>query len=263
MSMYSFLFQVLIPFILSALVVIIVMFIAETYGSKVGGILGTLPSTIVVAFVFISLSEGPKFASDAAVVVPAELGVNVIFLFVFSLLVRRSIALSFGVTFLIWTILSFLLVIFEIDSIITSILIYLVCMIGAFFYLEKKQKIPSQPKVAIHYTIKKILFRGVLAGTVIALAVVLSNVGSIISGIFSVFPAILSSTMLISVREHGPEFASGMAKSMMIGLSSVATYATVINILYPISGVLYGSLAAYGISFCVTLCIFLIRNKMI
>jgi uncharacterized membrane protein (GlpM family) len=260
--MDSLLLQVFIPFILSALVVIIVMFIAETYGSKVGGILGTLPSTIVVAFVFIALSEGTEFASDAAAVVPAELGVNVLFLFVFALLVHRSTILAFGVTFLIWSILSSLLVIFSIDSILVSIVIYLVCVTGAFLYLEKRQKIQSLPKVAIHYTAKKIMFRGVLAGLVIALAVVLSNVGSIISGIFSVFPAILSSTMLISVREHGPDFASGMAKSMMIGLSSVATYATLVNLLYSIFGIWFGSLVAYGVSFCVTFCIFIVRNKM-
>lgn len=257
------LFQVVIPFIISALVVIVVMFIAEKYGSKVGGILGTLPSTIVVAFVFIALSEDTQFASNAAAVVPAELGVNVIFLFVFALLVHRSTILAFVMTFLIWGILSLLLVIFEIDSIILSIVIYLICMISAFYYLEKKQKIPSRPKVTIHYTVNKIMFRGVLAGIVIAIAVVLSNVGSIISGIFSVFPAILSSTMLISVREHGPDFASGMAKSMMLGLSSVATYAMLVTVLYPVYGILYGSLVAYVFSFCVTLCIFIVRNKII
>lgn len=257
------LFQIIIPFFLSAIVVVLVMFIAEKFGSKVGGILGTLPSTIVVAFVFIGLSEGTQFASEAASVVPAELGINVIFLFVFALLVHRSTALAFGLTFLIWTILSSLLVIFHINSIGISILIYLVCVIGAFFYLEKKQKIHSRPKVAIHYTAKKIMLRGILAGIVIAIAVVLSNVGTIISGIFSVFPAILSSTMLISVREHGPDFAAGIAKSMMLGLSSVATYATLINLLYPIYGIFYSSLIAYGVSFCVTFSIFIIRNKMI
>ena len=44
------LFQIILPFILSAMIVIIIMFIAERYGTKIGGILGTLPSTIVIAF---------------------------------------------------------------------------------------------------------------------------------------------------------------------------------------------------------------------
>jgi len=261
--MDMFLFQVFLPFILSALVVIIVMFIAENYGSKVGGILGTLPSTIVVAFVAIAYTEGTNFASEAALVVPAELGINVLFLFVFALLIHRSVVGAFVITFAVWSVLSLLLVYGYINNIVLSLLIYVVCAIISFIILEKKVKIPSMGKVVIHYTIRKMIFRGVLAGVVIALAVLLSQVGSVISGIFSVFPAILSSTMLISVREHGPDFAAGMAKTMMLGLSSVATYATVIHLLYPLYGVIIGSVIAYIASFCVTLGIFFIRKNIL
>ena len=192
--MNSLLFQVFIPFVLSALVVIIVMYIAENYGSKAGGILGTIPSTIVVAFVFIAYSKGTDFASDAATVVPAELSINVIFLFVFSLLIHRSTKLAFIVTFIVWATLSSLLVIFQMDNIVVSILLYFSSVLIVFLFLEKIVKIPSIGKVKIHYTAKKIIFRGFLAGIVIVIAVFLANVSSIISGIFSVFPAILSST---------------------------------------------------------------------
>jgi len=261
--MNSLIFQVFIPFILSALVVIIVMYIAENYGSKAGGILGTIPSTIVVAFVFIAYSKGTNFASDAAAVVPAELSINVIFLFVFSLLVHRSTILAFIVTFIVWGFLSSLLVVFQMDYIVVSILLYLSSVLIVFLFLEKIVKIRSIGKVKIHYTTKKIIFRGFLAGIVIVIAVLLSNVGSIISGIFSVFPAILSSTMLISVKEHGPDFAAGMAKSMVLGLSSVATYATVIHLLYPSYGIIVGSIIAFVISFFVTICIFFLRKKIL
>lgn len=260
--MLSLLFQAIIPFILSALVVIVIMYIAEKYGSKTGGILGTLPSTIVVAFLFIAYNEGNSFASEAASVVPAELGINVLFLFVFAILVHRSTALAFVVTFLIWSILSSLLIIFHMNNIFVSLLIYLLSVAGAFLYLEHKKKIPSLGTLKVENSFKKIMFRGIVAGIVIAIAVLLSNIGSIISGIFSVFPAILSSTMLICVRDHGPDFAAGMAKSMVLGLSSVATYATVIHFLYPIYGSLVGSIVAYVISFFVTICIFVVRNKI-
>ena len=45
--MYSYLYHMIIPFLLSAFIVIIVTIIAERYGTKKGGIIGTLPSTIV------------------------------------------------------------------------------------------------------------------------------------------------------------------------------------------------------------------------
>ncbi len=260
--MFSPLLQIIIPFILSAVVVIVITVIAEKFGTKAGGILGTLPSTIVIAFLFIALNEGADFASEAAAVVPAELGINVVFLFVFAILVHRSTLLAFVGTFAVWSILSFILVIINFDNIVISFACYLGAVALGFFILEHKKMVRSAGKRMIHYTAQKIMFRGVLAGVVIAFAVFLSNYGSVISGIFSVFPAILSSTMLISVREHGPDFAAGMAKSMLLGLSSVATYATVIHFLYPVYGIVIGSIVAYGISFCVTLGIFRLRRRI-
>jgi len=260
--MMQFLYQSILPFILSALVVIIIMFIAERYGSKVGGILGTLPSTIVVAFVFIAITKGDNFASDAAAVVPAELGFNVIFLFIFALLIHRSTLFAFISAFTIWTFLSSLLILFEITNIFISLGIYVICLVSTFLILEHKKKIISIGQVKVHYTLKKIVTRGILAGIVIAIAVSLSNVNSIISGIFSVFPAILTSTMVICVRDHGPDFAAGMAKTMSIGISSVALYATVIHFLYPTYGIVIGSLVAYLLSFSLTMIIFITRNKI-
>ena len=107
--MYDLLFQAAIPFVLSAFIVILIMFIAERYGTKIGGIFGTLPSTIVIAFLFISLNKGIDFASQSVTIVPAELGINLIFLFLFSLLVHRSIYVAFAGSLTMWTLLSSLL----------------------------------------------------------------------------------------------------------------------------------------------------------
>jgi uncharacterized membrane protein (GlpM family) len=260
--MDSLLFQVVIPFVLSALVVIVITIIAEKFGTKVGGIFGTLPSTIVIALLFIAINKGTEFASDTAAVVPAELGINVVFLLVFALLIHRSVPIAFVTTFAVWGFLSSLLVIFNINSIFTSVLIYLISVIGGFFVLEFWKNKPSTGMVKVHYTAKKIVFRGLLAGFFIALAVSLSNVGSIISGIFSVFPAILSSTMIISVREHGPEFAAGMAKSMLLGLASVCTYSALIHFLYPVYGIILGTGIAYLFSLGITFLIFIFRRKI-
>jgi hypothetical protein len=254
--------QSLLPFLLSALIVIIITIIAEKYGTKVGGILGTLPSTIVIAFIFIALNQNLKFASQSVAVVPAELGVNLIFLFLFALIANRSTLLAFTAALSTWALLSLLLYIIDLTNIYISISIYLVTLLLTFTFLERIKKIPSAGSVRIHYTPTKIILRGVLAGIVIAISILLSNLGAVLSGIFSVFPAILTSTMFISIREHGPKFAAGMAKSMIIGISSVATYATSIHFLYPLYGILWGSISAYLIAFIVTLIIFKFRGKI-
>jgi len=260
--MIDILLQSVLPFILSALIVIIITILAEKFGTKVGGIFGTIPSTIVIAFVFIAVNQGEAFASHAAAVVPAELGVNVIFLLLFALIVHRSTILALVVSLASWAFLSFLLLVFDVTNIFSSIVIYVICFALSFTLLEKVVHVPSKGKVLVHYTPMKIVLRGLLAGIIITLSVLLSNISDILSGIFSVFPAILSSTMVISVREHGPSFATGMAKSMIFGISSVGVYATGIHFLYPAYGIISGTIVSFCISVLFTLLLFSVRKKL-
>ncbi len=260
--MSPLLYQTILPFLFSAIIVIIITVVAEKYGTKVGGILGTLPSTIVVAFVFIAINQDVFFASQSAAVVPAELGINLLFLFCFALFAKRSPLLAFIISFGVWGLSSYLLFVGNLTNIFVSWILYLSIFAIAFGLLEYKIKIPSIPKAVVHYTPQKILLRGILAGIIIAIAVMLSNINAVLSGIFSVFPAILSSTMFIFVREQGPQFAAGMAKSMMFGISSVAVYATVIHFLFPSIGVAFGSAVAYVCAFIVTMLLFSVRKKL-
>jgi len=256
------LLQVIIPFVLSAVIIILITIIAERYGTKTGGILGTLPSTIIVAFIFISLNKGVYFASQSAVVVPAEMGVNLVFLFVFALLSYRSIYIAITASLTVWVLLTSLLFVLNLENIFVSIAIYAAALIFTFMVLERVKKTPSIGSVTVHYTPMKIILRGLLAGTVIAIAVFLSNVGTALSGIFSVFPAIFLSTMLISLREHGPNFAGGIAKSMIFGSQSVMVYAVAIYFFYPLYSVALGSIFAFGISVIVMMILLGLRKKI-
>lgn len=260
--MNAFIIQTVLPFFLSAFIVVLITVIAERYGTKTGGILGTLPSTIVIAFIFISINKDVTFASRSAAVVPAELGINLLFLFFFAVFAYRSTFLALAASMSIWAILSSLLYFFSLENIFISLAVYFLSLILTFTLLEKVKKVESKGKVKVHYTPLKIAYRGLLAGTIIAIAVFLSNLNSVLSGIFSVFPAILSSTMIISIREHGPDFTAGMAKSMIFGISSVMVYATSIHLLYPIFGLIMGTVYAYIISFLTTIFLFKIRRKI-
>ena len=261
--MLSLPFQTILPFLLSAIVVIIIMYIAEKHGTKIGGILGTLPTTIVVALLFISLNRGVEFASKSAAIIPAELGINILFLLTFSILIHRSVLLAFAASITIWGILSSILLYVELENIYISLGIYIISLLITIILLEGIKKIPSTGNVVVKYTPKKIALRGILAGAVISTAVLLSNIGAAICGIFTVFPVILLSTMLISVHEHGPDFAAGMAKSMTIGITSILCYVVATHFLYPIYGIVSGSLVAYSISFVFTMIIFRLRSKII
>jgi len=260
--MLSLTLQTILPFFLSAAVVIIIMIIAEKYGTKTGGILGTLPSTIIVAYIFITLNKGVNFASNSVAVVPAEMGINLIFLFIFAILIKKSIYVAFLSSFVVWTSLSFILWIIDLKNIYISIAIFFLSLIFSAFTLENIIKIKSMGQKIVHYTFTKIALRGLLAGAIITITVLLSNVGEVISGIISVFPAIISSTMIISYYDHGADFASGLAKSMIIGSCSVMSYAVSIHFLYPPYGITWGSIIGFFISIIVTLIILKSRKKL-
>jgi uncharacterized membrane protein (GlpM family) len=259
---YSLLYHTIIPFALSALVVILITIIAEKYGTKTGGVVGTLPSTIIIAFLFIAIDKGVWFTSESVVVVPAEMGINLIFLLIFALLSKRKIPIALAGSFFGWTVLTILIYYSNVTSIVLSLAVFLFCFLFTFLILDKKKKITSQDTTKVQYTSLKLLGRSLIAGIVIAIAVTFSNVGTILSGIFSVFPAIFLSTMLISLKEHGPQFSSAMAKGMIYGSPSVVIYAIGIHFFYPIIGILAGTISAFVIALVVTLILFILRKKI-
>lgn len=261
--MMNLLFQTILPFIFSAMIVIIITVIAEKYGTKVGGILGTLPSTIIIAFIFIALNKGILFASISAAVVPAEMGINLIFLFLFTILVHKSTALALTGSLTIWTLLSVLLFFTSLENMLISVIIYIISLITTFLILEKIKKIQSLGNVKVHYTTKKIILRGITAGLIIALAVFLSNIDPTLSGIFSIFPAIFISTMLITVKEHGTEFSGAIAKSMIFGSQSVMAYVISVYLLYPKFDILFGTIYSFLIAFIITLILLKFRKRII
>jgi uncharacterized membrane protein (GlpM family) len=120
---YSLLYHAIIPFILSALVVILVTVIAEKYGTKTGGVIGTLPSTIIIAFLFIAVDKGTRFASDSVAVVPAEMGINLVFLLGFALLSQKKILVALAGSLLTWTVLTIVIYYSNLTSIVVSLFI--------------------------------------------------------------------------------------------------------------------------------------------
>jgi uncharacterized membrane protein (GlpM family) len=259
---HNLLFQFVVPFLLSAIVVVIITFAAERYGTKTGGIIGTLPSTMLVAVATIAINKGVNFASNAVAIMPAEMGINIIFLLILVLLSRHSMYIAVVLSLALWSVASAVLFSLNVDNIILSMAIYASLMIPSLLFLEFFKKVPSSSRVTIRYTPSKILLRGLLAGTVVAIAVSLADVSAALSGIFSVFPAVFLSTMIIFIMEHGPDFAGAIAKSMIFGTPTIIGYATSVHFIYPVLGVLWGTVVAYILSLIIAVSLFKAVNTM-
>ncbi len=261
--MSSLILQVITPLLSASLVVILVTLVAERYGTKIGGIFGTLPSTIAVAYIFISLNQNSDFASMAAVIVPATMGLNILLLLIFISVISYGFLQALIASLSLWGLCSLVLYFTPINNIFTSCLIYAVLMVSTFVFIEKYKKIKSRGKVNIVYTPKKILFRGVFAGIMVTVAVMMTHINEIVSGIFSVFPSIFLSTMIICAMEHGPQFTTALGKSMIFGTPTVISYAISIHFLYPLLPLFWGTVVAYGISLLVVGILFQIKEKIL
>jgi hypothetical protein len=68
--------------------------------------------------------------------------------------------------------------------------------------------------------------------------------------------------MIITMRAQGPEFAAGMAKSMIFGSPSVVSYTLAIYFFYPAYGILFGTVSAFILAFMVTMMLYALSRRL-
>ena len=91
--------------------------------------------------------------------------------------------------------------------------------------------------------------RGSAAALAIGCAVWLSSLSyAMISGLVSTFPAIFLTSMVALWLSQGQDVPQGAAGPMMLGGASVAVYAIVAMWLFPLYGVVIGSILTWVIS---------------
>jgi hypothetical protein len=248
----SFWLMLLLGFIVGSLWITLTTISAERFGSKVGGLFGGLPSTVVIALLFIGLTQSPQAAAQATTIMPLAQGLNGLFIIAFMLLISRGLWLGLLGALLLWFFQSTLLYLLDIQLFWVSILGWLVLLFFCYLVSEKWMKIPSQGKVVISYPPTQLAWRAIFGGGVIALAILMAKVGGpLLGGIFSSFPAMFLSTLVITYLAAGPTFSRSVGKSLLIsGLVNVPLYEIMIRILYPTVGIGLGTAFALIFSMC-------------
>ncbi|HKJ04735.1 MAG TPA: hypothetical protein VJ974_03980, partial [Geopsychrobacteraceae bacterium] len=74
------------------------------------------------------------------------------------------------------------------------------------------------------------------------------SVGSDWAGLFSAFPVALYPLVFLLHREHGPETARTILGNFPYGLWSVIGYALTVSLLYPVYGVIWGTLLGFVVA---------------
>lgn len=219
---------------------------AERFGSKVGGLIGGLPSTVVIALLFIGVTQSAEVAAQVTTVMPLAQGLNGLVVLTFMLLIRKGLKIALAVSLPFWVMCASFLYLLNIHSFFVSIVGWLLLLAFCTVAVEKWMKIVSQGRKDFRYAASQLIWRAVFGGSVISLAVVMGKVGGpLAGGIFGSFPAMILSTLVITAYVGGAEYSRAVGKSLVVsGLVNVPLYEIVVRFLYPRVGIWAGTVIA-------------------
>jgi uncharacterized membrane protein (GlpM family) len=240
--------------------------VAERYGSALGGLVGGLPAISIVSFLFIGLNQDPQTASQATVVFPLALSFTMSFLLVYAIASKRGFRVAFLAALLVWTSLSTITAFTNPRNLFLSVGVFLSAASFYLYMFKVKMKLPHIGGTQIVYSVPQAAFRAIVGGSIIALAVLLSQLGGPeLGGIASSFPAIFSLTLFFSYKTRGMELSRALTKPLLIsGGLTAFPYSLLVGFLYPILGVGIGTAVALSCTVpLVVLAHFLINVKKI
>ncbi len=223
--------------------------VSEKLGTKIGGMVANLPSTLLVSLLFIGITQTPEFAAEAAIVVPLGMLLSTLFLFVFIALIPKGLPLALTAGLGTWIGLALLSSLFQDTSRYVWITMYILGAISTYYMAEKVLKIESMGRFKRKYKVGQILFRALFAGSVVGSAVWIASTGSAFwAGLFSSFPAMMLSAMVILSLSAGPSFARATGKIMLLASTNIVIYSFTAGYFFPIVGLWWGTLICYAIS---------------
>ena len=250
---------VVLSALLAGIIAILVTLAIERWGGLTGGLLGTMPSTIVPAAAGISLAGDEVLLNQSLSIIPLGMLINGIFLAVWMYLPPKlennnsPLLLTTFAALLVWFLFGMVMLLGVDFAIHNGVTTWQIGFLGLAFLIVlafamnwKVQPAPSG-KQPVARTV--LILRGGAAASAIGAAVWLSAQGQpFVAGLAAVFPAIFLTSMVALWLAQGPTVPRGAAGPMAMGGTSVAIYALIAMYSLPAWGVVFGSLAAWLIA---------------
>lgn len=226
----AFALRLVLSFVIGGGSVALFTAVAESQGSRLGGLLLSFPIKVVVSLALIAANEGSAFAAQTAEAVPAGIAINVVFLAGTALLARRLrplAAVSAGLA--LWAAAGAALV-FGVPSpgLSAGLLLWAVAAMVGILLLDRVPGVRGNRRAVRRtgsFGVRGLLARALGAGTAVALAVLLARLaGPFVGGLASVFPSGFLTAMLILLYRQGPQFAATTARVMVAGSAAPALF---------------------------------------
>lgn len=237
----TFIWRVVLSFIVGGLFTATIIWISEKYGSKVGGILTGVPTTVLVGLTFISLTAGNEAAHKAALIIPAMVGVSLILVYSFTRLLNLGPEFAMTIAIIIWLIFALFFVNLNLTHLLVNVLIGTTLMGIAKFAMKDY---PHNLKAGTKVLRRTYAVRIIGAGSVIAGAVVIARIaGPVWGGVFTAFPATFVTTLYILSNAQGSVFTKAVARQLPLANGSTLTFAVIFYLLIIPAGLCLSVLA--------------------
>lgn len=248
-----FIIKLLLSFIVGGIWVAASTRIAEKAGTKIGGFVSGLPSTMVVAFFFIGLAEGASVAAAGASIVPIIEIIDLIYVIIVVLLMKRSLLFAFLSALIFWAVSSFIVLWLNLTGFLLGLLLIGIFTAFLLLYLEKILDIKSISKITVPSKRRTLLFRAIFGGFMIAFAVLMAKIsGPLVGGLFAMFPAMMTATIVVTYFLHGHDFSKATMKTCLLSLIGIVSYGAVVHYAFVPLGIWLGTLAAIVVSYSIS-----------
>ena len=259
-----FLFQLVITFLVGSFWLTGATILAEKFGAKIGGVIAGMPSSIVIALFFIGWTQTPVVASQATVVVPLIMGIDGLFILTYASLVRQSFPLALLSSLFVWLCFSFVIVLIHLNNFGLALTGFLGLLLVSYGAMEYVLHVKSLAGRHTPFTFSNVLMRGLVSGLIITLAVAFAKLGGpLIGGVFASFPAVFLSTMILTYFAQGKAFSVSVMKTLLLsGTINATVYASAVRFLYPLLGLIEGTISSFLLSLISMYAVFLLVKKI-
>jgi len=240
------LFRLAASFVAGFAVVALVTTLADLFGEGPAGFLGGLPSTGPIGLLSIGITQSTEAAVKATTLFPLGFAVTFAFLLFYAFPARLRFWARMPLALGLWLLSAVAVSIWSPDDFALSVSVSAAVSL-VVLYLRWRIRTERPRRLTISTGYLRVAMRGVLGGSVVAMAVILSAVaGPLVGGVFAAAPAVWSSSLYVTNRAQGVQFSRSLTwPFMQTGILTVIPYAIAARYFFSVAGVWWGTLLAY------------------
>ncbi|MBN1957383.1 MAG: hypothetical protein JXQ81_00315 [Desulfuromonadales bacterium] len=223
-------------------------FVAEKISARLAGLLSGYPIGTAIILHFYGLEYGADFAAEAAIYNLCGLLASQCFAYTYYRVTERTASLFWPSLLALGGYLLPALMISQTKPSRPAALALAVFATAIFCILLRKhkmKKLETPRSWSSRLIAERLFFTAALVLLVTELADI---VGSSWAGIFSAFPVALYPLVFLLHRESGPETVRTLLGNFPYGLWSVIAYSLTVSLVYPIYGVIWGTLFGFSVA---------------